>query len=122
MDFIDYFKAYFNLTTEPTFMMTGAKLQAFLTTHAADILANDAAFATQSSIQYQAYSGNLDNSAASSQKWVKPAAGLINPIIKIALVLYTNDGVTEDTFLRVSNDSIVSTAGYPGIVPPIPLD
>lgn len=117
MNFIDYFKAYFNLTSEPSFMMTGAKLQAFLTAHAADILLNDPDYATQTSIQYQAYSGNLDNSASSTQKWVKPAAGLLYPTIKIALVLYTNDGMTEDILLRVTNGSIITTAGYPGITP-----
>jgi len=116
--FIQYFKVYFNITTQPVFMVTGAKLQSFIATYGASILTTDPEYSEQTQMLYEAYSGNTINSLASTQKWVKPHAGLLNPIIIIALVAYQKTGNTDEYFLRVSNTSIVNTSGYPGIAPP----
>lgn len=113
-----YFKTYFNITTQPYYVATGPTLQAFLTAHIADIMANDPDFSTQVAMSYVAYSGNTENGVGTTQKWVQPvtlgSGPLLLPTMQIAMILYKNDGV-EELLLRVPNASIDPLAGYPGV-------
>ena len=114
---VEYFKAYFNITTETAYMISGKKLQDFLTARAANILSTDADYGEQTTLLYNAYNGNFDNSATSSQKWVIPYPGMLHPIIVISVMAYSNIAGVERVILRVTNGSIVDTFGYPGITP-----
>jgi hypothetical protein len=114
---VEYFKAYFNITTETAYMITGTKLQDFLTARAANILSTDADYAEQTLLTYNANLGNFDNSATSTQKWVMPYPGMLNTGIAISAMVYSNILGVERVILRVTNSSIVDTFGYPGIIP-----
>ena len=114
---MNYFKTYFNITTQKYYIAKDTVLSSFLTAHALDILNTDTDYATQTSISYAAYSGNTLNNNNSTQKWVKPLPGLLNANIAIALIMYYNDGITENILLRVPNASISVTYGYPYIPP-----
>lgn len=116
--FLPIFKAHFNITTEPVMIVTGAKLQEFITLYGSVIASNDPDFAEQSTIGFEEHNGTFSNGLDSSQKWVKPIAGLLNPGILISLICYQNLGAGEEYFLRVGYYSIVSTCGYPGVTAP----
>lgn len=115
MTLLDYFKTYFNITTQKYYVATNTQLQAFITAHAADIIANDTEFAAVTTINFTAHNNTFNNSASSVHKWVTPDALYFNAIIYIALIMYRNDGVTEDILMRVHDASIKSSTNYPGI-------
>lgn len=115
MTLLNYFKTYFNITTQSYYVVSKTQLQAFITAHGSDIIANDPEFAAVTTINYVLFNNTFNNSMSSTQKWVKPLAVFFNPTIYIGLILFSNDGVTEQLLMRVSDSSIKSTSGYPQI-------
>ena len=114
--FLAIFKAYFDIEAT-VFIASGTRLQEFIAANGAIISGSDPDYIGHN-LYYTDYSGNLDNSINSSQKWVQPFPGMLNTDISIALVMYENNGVDpENIKLRVSNFAIVDTFGYPGIIP-----
>lgn len=123
---LTYFVSYFNITTQPYFIVkdspdsSGALLTDFLAAHGADIIANDSDYNTENSVTSLVpaiYSGNILNNLNSTQKWIQPVPNLLNSVVGIALIMYTNYNSTPQLLLRVSNASISTSAGYPGIEP-----
>lgn len=115
MTLLDYFKAYFNITSQKYYVATNAQLQAFITAHATDIITNDTEFAAVTNINYITHNNTFHNGMSSTQKWVTPDGLYFNPIIYIGLIMYRNDGITEDILMRVHDSSIKSSTNYPGI-------
>lgn len=118
--FLPIFKAYFNITTEPIFVVSGTRLDEFITANGGIISGSDPDYAGKI-LHYTYDPGNFDNSVTSTHKWAQPFAGLFNTDIYISLVMYENNGIDpENIKLRVTNASISTSYGYPGIVAPPP--